>query len=152
MRPRPASSPGNIRALRSRHAGSNSGSKSSTGDPPGLQHPEPMAGNAFASLAVLLAPPRPEGAASSRPQRASRHLAGACPYPGPHDRSPCCGSQDDPSWRHWQQSYPRWQREARAGSRGRFLKSLSGAEQRRWLSDPRSCSGLPRAHLWSWSP
>lgn len=82
------------------------------------------------TLAVLLAPPRPEGAASSRLQRASRHLAGACPYPGLQDRSPCCGSQDDPSWRHWQQSYPRWQREARAGSPGRFLESLSGAEQR----------------------
>lgn len=101
------------------------------------------------TLAVLLAPPRLEGAASSRPQRASRHLAGAGPYLGPQDRSPRCGSQDDPPRRYRQQSYPRWQREARAGSPGRFLENLSGAEQRLWLSDPRSCSGLPRAHLWS---
>lgn len=85
--------------------------------------------------------------ASSRPQSASRHLAGACPYPGPQDRSPRCGSQYDPPWLHWQQPYPRWQREAREGSLGRFLENLSGAEQRHWLSDPRSCSGLLRAGL-----
>lgn len=65
------------------------------------------------------------------------------------DRSPRCGSQDDPPWRRWQRSYPRWQSGARAGSRGRLLENFSGAEQRRWLSDPCSRS---RARLWSCSP
>lgn len=56
-----ASSPGNIRVLRSGHEGSNSGSNSSTGDPPGLPHPEPMAGSAFPSHSCCAVGSTPAG-------------------------------------------------------------------------------------------